>query len=93
MPIAPASQPDDTDVLVMARALDRAIKAAPPNDLDVEEIKAILMTGISDAARRGVHDEDILTDAALAALALYDNDDAMDYNDDAMDDVMTKTPL
>jgi hypothetical protein len=79
------SPTDDTDVLVMARALDRAIKAAPPNDMDSEEIKAVLMTGISDAARRGVRDEDILTDAALTALALYD--------DSAMDDVMRKAPL
>ena len=75
------SQTDDTDVLVMARALDRAVKAAPANDLDTEEVKAILMTGISDAARRGVRDEDILTDAALAALALYD--------DSELDDVRT----
>jgi len=79
------SQTDDTDVLVMARALDRAVKAAPANDLDAEEVKAILMTGISDAARRGVRDEDILTDAALAALALYD--------DSEMDDVMRTAPL
>ncbi len=79
------AQTDDTDVLVMARALDRAIKAAPPGDLDIEEKRAILMTGISDAARRGVRDEDILTDAALAALALYDDSD--------MQDVMKKAPL
>jgi hypothetical protein len=79
------SQADDTDVLVMARALDRAIKAAPPNDYDAEEVKAILMTSISDAARRGVRDEDILTDAALAALALYD--------DSGMEDVMRNAPL
>jgi hypothetical protein len=79
------SQTDDTDVLAMARALDRAIKAAPPNNLDAEEIKAVLMTGISDAARRGVRDEDILTDAALAALALYDDSD--------MQDVMRNAPL
>jgi hypothetical protein len=79
------AQTDDTDVLVMARALDRAIKAAPPGDLDIEEKRAILMTGISDAARRGVRDEDILTDAALAALALYDDSD--------MEDVMKKAPL
>jgi hypothetical protein len=79
------SQTDDTDVLVMARALDRAIKAAPASDLDNEEKRAILMTGISDAARRGVRDEDILTDAALAALALYE--------DSEMDDVMRNAPL
>jgi hypothetical protein len=79
------TQTDDTDVLVMARALDRAMKAAPASDLDPEEKRAILMTGISDAARRGVRDEDILTDAALAALALYD--------DDALTDVMRNAPL
>jgi hypothetical protein len=79
------SQIDDSDVLVMARALDRAVKAAPPSDLDPEEKRAILMTGISDAARRGVRDEDILTDAALAALALYDDSD--------MDHVIRTAPL
>jgi hypothetical protein len=79
------SQTDDSDVLLLARALDRAMKAAPPNDLDAEEVKAILMTGISDAARRGVRDEDILTDAALAALALYD--------DSEMEDVIRNAPL
>jgi hypothetical protein len=79
------SQTDDSDVLLLARALDRAMKAVPPNDLDAEEVRAILMTGISDAARRGVRDDDILTDAALAALALYD--------DSEMEDVIRNAPL
>jgi hypothetical protein len=77
--------PDDTEIVVFARALDRAMKAAPPSDHDPEEIRAILSTGIRDAVRRGVRDEDILTDEALAALALYD--------DSAMDDVIRRTPL
>jgi hypothetical protein len=81
-----ASQPDDNDVLLMARALDRAIKAAPPKDLDAEEIQAVLMTGISDAALRGVRDERALADAGLAALELYGDDNKMD-------DVMKNTPL
>jgi hypothetical protein len=79
------TQPDDTEVLVLARALDRALKAAPAGDLDPEEKRAILMTGINDAVRRGVRDEDILTDSALAALALYE--------EDQMDDVMRNAPL
>jgi hypothetical protein len=76
---------EDGEIPVFARALDRAIKAAPASDHDPEETRAILITGIEDAIRRGVRDEDMLTDAALAALALYD--------DDAMDDVMKNTPL
>ena len=79
------SGPDDSEILVFARALDRAMKAAPPSDHDPEETRAILTTGIDDAVRRGVRDEDSLTDAALAALALYE-----DY---AMDDVMKNAPL
>ena len=79
------SAPDDTEVLVFARALDRAMKAVSVSDHDPEETRAILITGISDAIGRGVRDEDILTDQALAALALYD--------DNAMDDVMKNAPL
>jgi hypothetical protein len=70
---------------LFARAFDRAIQAAPPADRDPEQTKAILMTGIMDAARRGVRNEDVLTDAALSALVLYE--------DDAMDAVMRETPL
>jgi hypothetical protein len=70
---------------VFARAFDRALQAAPVNGYDPEEKKAILMTGIMDAARRGVRDETILAEAALAALALYDSDE--------MDAVMRQTPL
>lgn len=44
-----------------------------------------MTTGIDDAIRRGVRDEGSLTEAALAALALYD-----DY---AMDDVIENAPL
>ena len=79
------SNPEDGEILGFARALDRAMKAAPASDHDPEETRAILITGIDDAIRRGVRDEDMLTDAALAALALYD--------DDAMDDVIKNAPL
>jgi hypothetical protein len=79
------SGPDDIEIPVFARALDRALKAAAASDHDPEEARAILITGIEDAVRRGARDEDILTDAALAALALYD--------DTAMDDVVKNTPL
>jgi len=79
------SNPEDGEILVFARALDRAMKAAPASDHDPDETRAILITGIDDAIRRGVRDEDMLTDAALAALALYD--------DDALDDVIKNTPL
>lgn len=70
---------------VFARAFERAQQAAPADGYDAEEKKAILMTGIMDAARRGVRDETILADAALAALALYDAKE--------MDAVMRETPL
>jgi hypothetical protein len=75
----PEAQTDDADVLMLARALDRAIKAAPNSGLDTEQLRAILMTGITDAVGRGVHDETILTDSALAALALYLNDSGRSY--------------
>jgi hypothetical protein len=79
----PEFEPEEFDLL--ARAFDRALRAAPANGYDPEEKKAILMTGIMDAARRGVRDENQLADAALAALALYDSDE--------MDAVMRETPL
>lgn len=81
----PVSEPDDGEVLLFARALDRAMQAVSDTDHDPEETRAILRTGIDDAVRRGVRDEDLLTDAALAAFALYD--------DHAMDDVMRNAPL
>lgn len=67
----PAFPSEDLDIF--ARAFERALSAAPKIGYDTEETKAILMTGIMDAARRGVRDEDILTDSALSALALYDD--------------------
>lgn len=73
------------DLSTFSRAFDRALKSAPPTDHDPEEIKAIPMTGIMDAARRGVCDEDALADSALSALVLY--------KDDQMDAVMRDTPL
>lgn len=76
--------PDD-DPSTFSRALDRALKAAPPTGHDPQEVKAILMTGIMDAARRGVCDEAALADSALSALNLYD--------DDQMDAVMRDAPL
>jgi hypothetical protein len=52
---------------------------------DTEEIKAILVTGILDAAKQGIRDEAAMTAAALDALALF--------KDTAMDAVMQTTPL
>jgi hypothetical protein len=76
--------PSQAELDLFARALERALRAAP-DGYDEEEKRTILMTGIEDAARRGVLDEDVLTDAALAALRLYDPD--------RMDSVMRDTPL
>jgi hypothetical protein len=79
----PEFEPEELDVF--ARAFERALAAAPADGYDPEEKKAILTTGIMDAARRGVRDETMLADAALAALALYDANE--------MDAVMRETPL
>lgn len=76
---------ESSDLDIFARAFDRAVRAASKNDRDHEETKAILLTGIMDAARRGVRDEDILTDSALSALVFYDHDE--------VDAVMRETPL
>ena len=80
----PDHRSDQRDVVV-ARALERAVSAVKTSPQEAEETRAILLTGILDAADRGVRDEDMLTDAALAALALYD--------DSEMDAVMRTAPL
>jgi len=73
--VAATEEFDSAEHKTFAKALARAVSAAPPTDRDYEEVKTVLMTGILDAARRGVRDEDILTDSALSALILYDNDE------------------
>jgi hypothetical protein len=80
----PDHRSDQRDVVV-ARALERAVSAVKTGPHEAEETRAILLTGILDAAERGVRDEDVLTDAALTALALYD--------DSEMDAVMRTAPL
>jgi hypothetical protein len=76
---------DQSERELVARALRRAMQAAPTNLHDAEETKAILLTGITDAADRGVRDENLLIEAALSALLLYD--------DEKMDAVMRDSPL
>ena len=67
----PAYGAGDLDVL--ARAWDSALDHIPTDDEhDREEIKAIVLTGILDAARSGIRDEDELTESGLTALARYE---------------------
>jgi hypothetical protein len=69
----PAYGPGDLDVL--ARAWDNALDHIPTDhEHDREEIKAIVLTGILDAARSGIRDEDELTESGLTALARYEDD-------------------
>jgi hypothetical protein len=58
---------------LLADAYDRALDALPPYGAhDPETARAVLLTGILDAARAGVHDEMALTIAALHKLAVFD---------------------
>ncbi len=69
----PAYGPADLDVL--ASAWDQALDNIPTDDEhDREEIKAIVLTGILDAARSGVRDEDELLESGLTALARHEGD-------------------
>jgi hypothetical protein len=79
----PAYEPEELDVL--SRAFYRAVEALPKDGRDAEEAKAILMTGILDAASRGVRDENRLCHSALAAVA--------DYEGKELEAVVQETPL
>jgi hypothetical protein len=79
----PSFGPGDLDIL--SRAFYRAIDSLPSDGRDPEESKAILMTGILDAARQGERDEEKLTASALAAIETYE--------DGTMDAVMQTSPL
>jgi hypothetical protein len=71
--------PGDLDVL--ARAFYGALNDLPPQSRDPEQIKAILMTGILDAARGGERDEMRLRRCALAAVRLFDQDENSDQDE------------
>ena len=64
----PAYGPGDLDIL--ARAWDRALEAIPRNEHDTEEIKAIVLTGILDAAKTGLRNEGELAESGLNALGV-----------------------
>jgi hypothetical protein len=64
----------ESDVLdILARAYDRALDALPRVDtLDRETARAVLLTGILDAAERGVRSEEELANSALEEVALFE---------------------
>jgi hypothetical protein len=62
--------PGDLDIL--SHAFYGALAAIPQDGRDPEEVKAIVMTGILDAARRGERDEEKLMASALAAVRSYE---------------------
>jgi hypothetical protein len=73
------------DLDVLSQAYHAALDALPLDGRDPEEAKAILMTGILDAARNGERDEKALMAAGLAAIESYEGD--------GLDAVMRQTPL
>jgi hypothetical protein len=75
--------PGELDII--AQAFHGALAAAAKDGRDAEEIKAVLRTGILDAARGGERDPDRLETAGLNALRLYE--------DGRMDAVMQSAPL
>ena len=62
--------PGDLDIL--SHAFYGALDAMPEDGRDPEEVKAVLMTGILDAARQGERDEEKLRSSGLAALQNYE---------------------
>jgi len=63
----PAYGPGELDIL--ARAWDKALDNIPADrEHDRELIKAIVLTGILDAARSGIRNEEALTESGLSAL-------------------------
>jgi hypothetical protein len=55
----------------LARAFQRAIDALPPSGVDLETARKLMIGSLLEAADRGVTDEDILTDTAIAVIAMY----------------------
>jgi hypothetical protein len=75
--------PGDLDIL--SRAFYAVLDSIPDDGRDPEDVKAIVMAGILDAARQGERDEKKLMVCGLAALEKYENND--------MDAVMHEAPL
>jgi hypothetical protein len=67
MPYAPG------DLDILSHAFYGALKAVPEDDRDPEEVKAILMTGILDAALKGERDKQKLMASAPAAIERYED--------------------
>jgi hypothetical protein len=65
------------DLDILSHAFYGALESVVPDERDPEEVKAIVMTGILDAARRGERDEDRLMASGLAALARYEDTKAV----------------
>ena len=75
------------DLDVLSRAFYGAIESLSMGERDAEAIKAVLMTGILDAARLGEREEETLREAALEAVKLYEEGDIR------LDAVMRSVPL
>ena len=65
--------PGDLDIL--SHAFYAVLDSIPEDGRDPEEVKAIVMTGILDAARRVERDEKKLMASGFAALEKYENND------------------
>ena len=63
--------PAELDIL--SRAFHGAIDSLSMQDRDAEATKAVIMTGILDAARTGERDEEKLKESALEAVKLYED--------------------
>jgi hypothetical protein len=62
--------PAELDIL--SRAFHGAIETLSMRDRDAEATKAVIMTGILDAARMGERDAEKLKELALEAVKLYE---------------------
>ena len=76
-------EPGELDVL--SCAFHSAIEAVTMDDRDVEATKAVVMSGILDAAQRGERRADKLKESALASIRLFDQG--------GIDAAMPTTPL
>ena len=75
---------DNSQLDVLSRAFERALEALPHCSGD-DSVRRAILRGLVEAAGKGIRDEDLLTDCALAKVMLYD--------EDSMTEVMREAPL